>query len=125
MRRLLAASQVLIIGLCLPGCGGGGGTTTPTSTVPTPRPPVRSVILDGSFSLSSFTFARRPFAVASPGALDVTVDWTFASSHVWVYVAQGECSVEQFQMRFQQTTCNFVLRSETDVPKFHVQLRAQ
>lgn len=117
MNRALLRVLAAALACSLPGCGGGDGATTPTPTVPTPRPKVRSVILEGSFSLSSFTFIRRPFALASTGILDVTVDWTFASSNVWVYVAQGECSIEQFQMRFQQDTCNFVVRSETNVPK--------
>lgn len=38
----------------------------------------------------------------------MTVDWTFASSRIAVYVARGSCSLDQLNAR----TCDFVLRSE-------------
>ncbi len=55
--------------------------------------------------------------MVGPGKLDLTVDWTFPSSAMWVYVAQGQCSIEQFQDRFETDACNFVIRSETTLPK--------
>jgi hypothetical protein len=47
-------------------------------------------------------------SVSTSGRLDVILDWTFADSPIGVYVAQGGCSLDQFNAR----TCNFLIRSE-------------
>jgi hypothetical protein len=42
--------------------------------------------------------------------VDVTVDWTFASSTIGVYlVSANSCNIDQFNAR----ACNFLIRSES------------
>jgi len=46
--------------------------------------------------------------------LDITVDWTFASSSIGVYVvAVNSCNLEQFNNR----SCTFLVRSEPSTSK--------
>ena len=56
------------------------------------------------------TLDAEPFSTTTTGRLDVTVDWTFASSAIWVYVVSaGSCNLAGFNAR----SCNFLLRSES------------
>ncbi len=43
----------------------------------------------------------RSFTTTATGTLDVTVDWTFASNDVDIYLTQGEqaCTIAQFNAR--------------------------
>ena len=68
---------------------------TPPTTQPPPPPPPR-VVIEGSGSLEVDFVGRLPFISPLPGRLDVTVDWTFATNDVDVYLARGVCSFDQF-----------------------------
>jgi hypothetical protein len=72
------------------GCGGGGNG--PTS--PTPRPPVRNVIVEEGFADlppvdSSEEAFFLHFVTGLAGDLDITVDWTLASNDVDFVLVRG------------------------------------
>jgi hypothetical protein len=53
------------------------------------------------------------FTTTVAGRLDVTVDWTFATDNVDVYVARGTCTIDQVNQR----TCPFATLSESTTAK--------
>ena len=78
-------------------CGGGGGTgptTTPTTTLPPPPPP--QVVLEGSFNLPVDFVTGGYFTTDRAGTIVATVDYTFATSRILVWIARGQCTFEQF-----------------------------
>lgn len=98
--------------LALAACGGGGdGPATPSTPAPTPTPCAQKMLDSGSDSLPSKYLLYYDFSVPEAGRLDVTVDWTYASNNIGVYVATaGTCNtLDEFNAR----SCNFVVRSET------------
>jgi hypothetical protein len=90
----------------LPGCSssstscssnpaGPGCTPSPSpSPVIVQAPPV--VVAQGSGSLGKRLLALIPFSTTVAGKIDVTVDWTFATDDVDVYLVRGACSFDQF-----------------------------
>ena len=103
------------LALALPGCGSGSGPTdppTPTPT-PTPQPIVRTSVLQAGGSLPRNFLGVVPFTTSSSGTIETTVDWTFASNHIIVYIARGNCTFEQAVAN----QCQFVASSETMTPK--------
>ena len=115
MKRAVLSSSLVLAAL-LPACGGGGSSSPTTTTPTTTQPPcTQSVVLQsGSTGLGSFIVDYLPFATTTTGRFDVTVDWTFPSSPIAVWVARGTCSIDQLNAR----TCDFVVRSEaTTTPK--------
>jgi hypothetical protein len=118
---LVRAVRVSVGSLCISmagiGCGGsGGGPTTAGSPPPTPVPqPVTSLISQGSSPLGPSTVAPVPFTTTSLGTLDITVDWTFASNDVDIFLARGTnpCSLETFNDR----SCGFIATEESTTMK--------
>jgi hypothetical protein len=101
-RGTVAAALALVI---LPACGGGGGngpTTPPVTQAPSP---VRTLIVQGGFSLVGIAeaqrqgapadYVRHEFTTAGTGTLEVNADWTFSSSQMLVGVVRGFCSFDQ------------------------------
>jgi len=79
--------------------GGCGGSNSPTAVpaVTTPPAPVSTVLAQGSRSnLGVNMLLGLDFTTNANGMLDVTVDWTFVTNNVQIYLAYGPCSVEQF-----------------------------
>ena len=120
IRRKLAFAQAVALALVLGACGGDDGpncTQNPTAAEcpPTPPPPeVRTLILEGSFSgLGEMVLASVPFNTNATGRIEVTVDWTFASDDVDIYLVHGSCTIEQFNA----DTCSFVTFSESFTAK--------
>ena len=114
------ASVALAAALILPGCGGGGGggcgenPTGPScgpSPSPTPPPAVTRVISQGSGSLGRRTVGPVVFTTTATGSVGITVDWTFATNDVDIFVARGAdpCTLETFNNR----TCGFVASEES------------
>ena len=109
----------LVIGLVisLTGCGGGGGgPAAPSTPAPTPAPPpVVTVIAQGSSALDSKVIAPVVFTTTATGTLDMTVDWTFASNDVDIFLARGSepCTLATFNNR----TCGFIATEESTTMK--------
>ena len=65
--------------------------------------------MQGSDSWGAFELGYNDFSVPELGRLDITVDWTNASSHIGVYVVPvNTCTLDEFNAR----SCNFLVRSE-------------
>jgi hypothetical protein len=103
---LLAAG--LVAGLAA--CGGDGGPPGgPGTPAPTPTPCTQTTLDQGPVPLDPRTLVYDDFSVPDTGRLDITVDWTVASSMIGVYlVPANTCTLQEFNAR----TCNFVVRSE-------------
>ena len=108
--------------MVLPGCGGGDGGSVTAPPSPTPPPtPVRTLIVESSASLPETFFFVRSFMTTATGTLEARMDWTFASNTIWVFIAEGNCTVEQF-MKLQcpnepTCECRFLVLSQSSVPK--------
>lgn len=115
-RRLFALATAVAFALLLGGCGGGDDPPCLNPTAPgcqpspLPSPEVRTLILEGSFSgLEELMLARVPFDTPSTGRIEATVDWTFATDDVDIYLVRGTCTLDQFNTG----TCPFVTFSES------------
>jgi hypothetical protein len=100
--------------LMLPGCGGGGSASN-LPTMPTPRTPVRTVLFETTFSdldpaaTSGLSlFVSFPTSVA--GDLDITVDWTFATNDMDLYLYRGANCTPR---KLNPTDCLFVAQAIT------------
>ena len=104
--------------MVMPGCGGSSSTTPTSVPAPTPTPaPVSTVVAEGSRGGlgASVLINAPPFTTTATGTLDVTVDWTFASNDVDIYLTQGTvpCTVADFNAG----QCSFVVFSESFTAK--------
>jgi len=109
IRKLSAISAGLILAVMLPACSSSSSpvTTTPPTTTP---PCTQTVLFQRSGELPTLGLAAVPFSTSTTGRIDVTVDWTFASSTIGVYlVSANSCNIDQFNAR----SCNFLIRSES------------
>lgn len=108
--RTLAPLALAIFAFPYWGCG--GSSPSPSSPTPvavaTPQPCAQSVLFQGSGEIRASTLGSMPITATTAGRLDLTVDWTFASNLIGMYVVQGACSLDQFNAR----ACNFLLRVE-------------
>ena len=101
-RGAVAAALALAI---LPGCGGGGGNGPTTPPVTQAPAPVRTLIIQGGFSLVGIAeaqrqgapadYVRHEFTTTGAGTLEVNADWTFSSTQMLVGVVRGACSFAQ------------------------------
>ena len=113
IRRKLALAQAAALALLLGACGSDTPVTPPTPPPPTPPPPVRTLLVEGNYSgLKDRTLLAVPFDTAA-GTIEATVDWTFASDNVDIYLVRGSCTLEQFQ----KGTCPFVVNSDGSISK--------
>jgi hypothetical protein len=82
----LVVALVLMVGL--PGCGGGTTTPPPVATpVPTPT---TTVIFESAFPpLVAGDGAAGDFAIPNNGNVRVTMDWTFASNRMYIWIFSG------------------------------------
>ena len=107
--RLCAAGALVV---ALAGCG-GDDTVRPPVVVVTPEP-VRAILAQTSFpQFQSGTWVSIELFVSQRGVLDITVDWTFPNTWMYVYLGNTSCSLAQLSGR----TCPFFLSSETKDPK--------
>lgn len=115
-KRMVSLVSAGALGLGLIACGGDGPTSpTPASVAVAPPAPVQSVVAQGSIGGldAGFLTVLPSFSTSSAGTLDVTVDWTFASNDVDIYLARGACSFEQFVT----DRCNIASFSESVTAK--------
>jgi len=95
----------------------GGGTTDPTpiptpTPAPTPKPPYVVSQLT-AVTLEAEYVGWLPFTTTERGALDVTVDWTYAANDLDVYLGQGSCDGDSFDT----PQCPLVAYSESSTAK--------
>ncbi len=98
--------------LGLPACKKSSTTPTPVAT-PTP-PAVRGVLGSLSFDRFETGYVAVPLPLSQGGILDVTVDWTFPDSWIFVYIARGTCTT---YAQLTGKTCSYIVSSETQFPK--------
>jgi hypothetical protein len=107
VRAGLAGTLLLALGAC------GGDSPTPPLVVVTPQP-VRGVIASGSFSsFQSDVWISIELLLSQRGVLDITVDWTYPDTWMYVYFGRTSCDYKQLAER----TCPFIIASETQMPK--------
>jgi len=93
-RTVAGAAIALAYAALFPGCGGGGTSGPNPVSTPTPRPSVRNVIVEETFTglppldPSDVAFYLH-FVTGVVGDLDITVDWTFASNDVDFLLVRG------------------------------------
>ncbi|HLG59710.1 MAG TPA: hypothetical protein VI485_30505 [Vicinamibacterales bacterium] len=118
-RALVACSTVVFLASC-----GGGDNGSPTA--PTPTPPAPRVIQQGNFALAapaggSIFFAVTTVTDSAAGRWEASVDWGSEANTLWMWVADGVCTVEQFarpECPSEATCpCRFAIRSEIATPK--------
>ena len=114
---VLSFLAVAMIAISLSGCDGNNPGCNPAAicTPPTPPPPpVKTVVMQASIdSLPVDYVAGRYFSTSATGAIDVTVDWTFAEDTIHVWLAKGQCTFEAFEA----DTCEYVTQSLVSRPK--------
>jgi hypothetical protein len=111
---LESAVRVAVTGtllLALAGCG--GDSPVPPMVVVTPEP-VRGVIAQTAFSgFQSDVWISIELILSQRGVLDITVDWTYPDTWMYVYFGRTNCDYTQLASR----NCPFILSSETKSPK--------
>ena len=109
-----SAVRVAVTGtllLALAGCG--GDSPAPPVVVVTPEP-VRGVIAQTAFSgFQTDIWISIELLLSQRGVLDITVDWTFPETWMYVYFGRTDCSYAQLAGQ----TCPFILSSPTQSPK--------
>ena len=113
--RVLAGVVGSALALSLAGCGGSNdGPTAAPTPVPTPTPTLctQTNVAQDAGGIPGRTLVYDDFSVPDSGRLDVTMDWTNASSQVGFYlVPVNTCTLEEFNAN----TCTFLIESETMV----------
>lgn len=95
----------------LPGCG--SDSPRPPMVVITPEP-VRGVIARTSVSgFQTDVWISIELLLSQRGVLDITVDWTFPETWMYVYFGRTNCDYKELASR----NCPFILSSETKDPK--------
>lgn len=108
-RGARASLLVALVGAGLVGCG---GDSSPTAA-PTPTPSTREVILAFPFQeFASGYQAYIPVYVPKAGRVDVTVDWTYPDTWIYVYFGDQLCGYRQV---FNHS-CPFIVESEAKAP---------
>jgi hypothetical protein len=117
----LAVLSCLVIAaaaLVLPSCGDKPCSSNPTgaSCAPSPTPPpppaqVTRVVSEGNAPMRSKFVAPVVFTTTASGAVAVTVDWTFATNDVDIFLARGSepCTLQTFNDR----SCGFIATEES------------
>ncbi len=111
-RGLLVVAGVALL---LPFVACGGSDTTPFPVVEvTPVGASRVVYATGSRQdFASGEYLMYPIDLSVAGVFDITVNWTFPSSWIYVYFGDTRCTYEELS----SSTCPFLISSETQLPK--------
>jgi len=95
-KRVRSGAAGLTLAILLAACGSDPVTRPPDppSAAPLPPPTVAST---GQRTLEAHFIGRpAPFTTAVTGTLEATVDWTFATNNIDVFIARGDCTPQQF-----------------------------
>ena len=86
--------SVLASALLDPGCGGGGGGG---GAVVGPTGPSRAVITEQGWQLEAFDLTGVDISItgSGTGTVEATVEWTFATNDVDIYVTATACTAGQ------------------------------
>lgn len=111
--RFVGIALVMGAVVALSACG-----TSPTEPkIASPPPPpasVKTVVMEGSIaSLPVDYVAGQYFSTTAAGTIDVTVDWTFTENTIYVWLAKGKCTFEQFDAG----ACEYATTSFASRPK--------
>ena len=110
-RRIPVLAVVALLPL-VPGCQ-NDNTTRPPIVVVTPQP-VRGVIAQASFAdFKPRGWVALPIPITQRGALDITVDWQYPDSWIYVYFGNTSCGYDELVGK----ACPFLIASETQLPK--------
>lgn len=126
-QRALAGLAAVFATIVLVACGGSEtNPVSPTVPVSPAPPPAPRLIRQGSVPLGAptddaFHFFLTPITDGASGRWDATVDWSNEANTLWIWVADGVCTVDQFASDAcpfdAACPCRFVSRSETATPK--------
>ena len=126
-RWALAGVAAVFTTIVLVACGGSEtNPVSPTVPVSPAPPPAPRLIRQGSVPLAAptddaFHFFVAPITDGASGRWDATVDWSNEANTLWIWVADGVCTVDQFASDAcpfdAACPCRFVSRSETATPK--------
>lgn len=112
LRSCVRPVAIGALAIALAACDGDDPARPPIVIV-TPAP-VHAILAQTSFSgYQSGTWVSLELLLSQEGVLDITVDWTFPSTWMYVYVGSVNCSFAQLS----NGTCPFLIRSETKEPK--------
>jgi hypothetical protein len=112
-RRARAWLAGTLLAVSLPSCGGGstGPTVVPTPQ-PTPTPCTQTQVGIATGAVPAETVAGVDFTTTAAGRIDVTLDWTFPTSPIGMYLFRANtCDFTQFN------SCPFLIRSDPTTVK--------
>jgi hypothetical protein len=123
MTRVLGWAGPASVAIWLAACGGGsdgpgqcpaGQTGVPPNCVAIAPVCTQSSVYSDSGGVEGKTLVYFDFSVPDTGRLDITLDWTHASSMMGVYlVPANTCTLDEFNAG----SCNFTVRSDPPGPK--------
>jgi hypothetical protein len=115
MGRFLRSFPALVplVGLMTPLIGCTTDEPAPSIVVSTPQPARGVISVVPVRNFESGTWQRVPIPLSDRGKLDITVNWTFPDT--WMYVYFGETACDYAQL--SGGTCPFLITSETMEPK--------
>jgi hypothetical protein len=112
---------VALVALAVPLLSCEDDTPTDPIVIVTPAP-VRGVLAQTAFSgFQTDVWVSIEILVSQRGAIDATVDWTFADTWMYVYFGGQKCDLGQLT----GGTCPFIVASEAQSPKPRVLQTAQ
>lgn len=89
-------------------------TVLPPMVIVTPPPPTRVVLMTTAYSgIEPDNWVAWAIPLSVTGTLDITVDWTFPESWIYVYFGDTACSYDEISSK----RCPFLISSETTTPK--------
>lgn len=107
VRGLVAAALVLSFAGCQ------SDAVTPPIVVVTPAPVHGVIVPPQSFTAEPDVWISIELILTQKGALDITVDWTYPDSWIYVYFGVMSCDYAQLSSH----SCPFLMSSETQAPK--------
>jgi hypothetical protein len=104
---------LVAVALLVPITGCHDDTPTRPITIATPSP-VHGVIAQAAFSgFATDIWISIELLLSQKGKLDITVDWTYPETWMYVYFGKTRCSYDELAYK----SCPFLISSETKDPK--------